>query len=67
MAGSPLLRVPWPNLLDPEPAAASEFGWGYGLTPPELEDAEPKEGGRYCGTRASDSLPYALEEGNAHG
>ena len=57
MANSPLVRVPWPYLDQPEPSDASEFCWGYGLTPPGLENAEPVHGGRYRGKAASESLP----------
>lgn len=28
---------------------AGEYSWGAGLTPPGLEDAPPREGGRYRG------------------
>ena len=38
--------------LDPHnlPNDASEYSWGSGLVPPDLENAPPSEGGMYQGT-----------------
>ena len=52
--GQPLLKVPWPYLDVPEPAGSSEFGQPTGYRDPDA----------YRGTAASESLPYALPEGN---
>lgn len=48
------LRVPWPNLLAPQPVGGSEFGTPTGYRDPD----------RYQGTIASQTLEHALPEGN---
>ncbi len=35
--------------MDELETQASEFSWGPGITPPGLDDASPREGGRYHG------------------
>lgn len=51
------MRVPWPNLIEPEPVGASEFGTPTGYRDPD----------QYTGKAASESLPHALPEGNPNG
>ena len=34
----------------------SEYCWGPELTPPGLEDADPRDGGRYHGTRGRNAI-----------
>ncbi|VDR37382.1 Uncharacterised protein [Tsukamurella paurometabola] len=45
--GRPLAGSHEHDLPELEP---SEFSWGPGLTPPELADAPPSQGGMYRGT-----------------
>lgn len=52
--------APRPPLdMDELDSEASEYSWGSGLTPKELESAPPSEGGRYRGT----TPPYGPQIG----
>lgn len=42
--------LPRPLDMDELETQASEFSWGPGITPPGLENAPPRDGGRYHGT-----------------
>lgn len=64
---NPPLRIPWQFLDSLEPAGASEFGFGYGLTAPGYEDADPADGGRYQGKAASSALEYDQRESDHYG
>lgn len=41
--------LPRPLDMDDLETQGSEFSWGPGITPPGLENASPREGGRYHG------------------
>lgn len=45
----------------------SEFSWGPGLTPPELEDAPPSQGGRYKPVSPPVDNPYVAWADGATG
>ena len=55
--GRPLAGSHEHNLPELEP---SEFSWGPGLTPPELADAPPSDGGMYRGKAPRAEEPEGL-------